>query len=53
MNCARMSMKRQWTNIGAGAFRRGLSVEAVLTKSEAINELIRAGYASAKQKAGK
>jgi hypothetical protein len=50
MNTARMSMKKQWTNIGAGAFRRGLDVGAVLTKSDSINQLIRAGYERAKNK---
>ena len=44
MKCARMSMTKQWTNIGRRARRFGISLETALTTSDAINKLIRAGY---------
>lgn len=51
MKTSTMKMSRQWGNIGAGAAKRGLAIEAVLTKSESINTLIRAGYAKGQRKA--
>ena len=46
-------MKRQWGNIGAGAFRKGLAVDAVLTGNESVDGLVRAGYDRAKRKAAR
>lgn len=44
-------MKKQWFNIGKGAFRSGLKLAAVLTTRKEIDELISAGYAAAQRKA--
>jgi len=50
MKTSTMKMSRQWGNIGAGAAKKGLPVDAVLTKSESVNTLIRAGYAKGLRK---
>lgn len=40
-------MANQWRNIGRGARRKGLPLEAVLTGRPGIDALIREGYYSA------
>lgn len=42
---SRMSMERQWRNMGAQAARRGMKVEEVTTGRPAIDAWIREGFA--------
>jgi len=44
MKCSRMSMENQWKNVGRGAAKKELPIEAVLTGKPTIDALIQAGY---------
>lgn len=51
MNAARMSMRRQWENIGRNGAKAGVPLDKILTANISINVLIRAGYEKGKRDA--
>ena len=46
MRTARMSVRRQWRNMGANANKSGISLEAVLTGKPGFDALIRDGFSN-------